>query len=185
MVEARVHVATDAAALLNPERSNEDRALYGLLHLAMALSHAKIGQEGEAWRAWDVADRTATALPDGWTHPWLIFGRCMVDAYAVTMLADLMKPTEAVRQADQLHLRQMGSATRRSFHLIETARAFYLQREPVATVSLLRKAETEAPETVQYNLFTRAAVNELAEHGGTTVRDDARDLMGSLGLSPV
>lgn len=174
--EARVQLAYDTAALLDPER---DRAEYGLLHLAVALSHAKVGNEGDAWRAWDVAERCARGVD----HPWLKFGPAMVYAYQVTMLADLQKPGEAVRQADHLQLGAIGSATRQAFHTIETARAFHAQREPVATVALLKRAEEIAPETTRFNLFTRAAVTDLAEHGGATVRDDARRLAITLGLA--
>lgn len=181
--EARIQLATDTAALLDPESGNEDRALYGLMHLAIALSHAKVGHEGEAFRAWDVADKAVNALPVGYRHPWLMFGRGMVDAYVVTMLADLMKPGEAARQADQLDLDMVGSATRRSFHTIETARAFHVNHEPVAVVHLLRKAEQAAPETARYNLFTRSAVMDLVDNGGSTVRGDARELADQLGLA--
>lgn len=180
--EARVQLAATTAAMLDPERE-EDRASYGLLHLAVALSHARTGREGDAWRAWDVAERAAGALPADYSHPWLKFGRPMVYAYQVTMLADLQKHGEAVRQADQLDLQAMTSETRRAFHVIETARAFHAQRESVATVALLKRAEEIAPETIRYNLFTRGAVTDLAEHGGATVRDDARALAGRLGFA--
>ncbi|MFI6304255.1 multiprotein-bridging factor 1 family protein [Amycolatopsis thailandensis] len=181
--EARVQLAHDTASLLRPDRDRGDLVMYGLLHLAMALSHAKVGHDGDAWRHWDVADRAAMALPTGYSHPWLIFGRGMVDAYAITMLVDLMKPGDAARQADQLHLGSMASATRRAFHTIEMARAFHQNREPVAAVHLLRKAEQHSTETARFNLFTRAAVSDLAENGGATVRDDARELSQRLGLN--
>ncbi|MFC4080932.1 helix-turn-helix transcriptional regulator [Amycolatopsis samaneae] len=180
--EARVQLAHDAAALLSPESSVEDRALFGLLHLATALSHAKTGRDGDAWRHWDIADQAVNALPTGYRHPWLIFGRNMVDAYVITMLNDLMRPGDAARQAEHVHLDHMGSATRQSFHTIEVARAYHQNRESVAAIHLLRKAEEYSPETAQFNLFTRAAVTDLAENGGATVRGDARDLSQKLGL---
>lgn len=181
--EVRMQLAHDTASLLHPADRDDDRALYGLLHLAVALSYAKIGQEGEAFRYWDVADRAAGALPTGYRHPWLMFGRGMVDAYVVTMLTDLMKPGEAARQADQLDLANLGSATRQSFHTIETARAFHQNREPVAVVHLLGRAEQASPETARFNLFTRAAVRDLADNGGATVRAEARQLAAQLGLA--
>jgi hypothetical protein len=154
------------------------------LHLAIALSHAKIGHDGDAWRHWDHADRAASELGDQYAHPWLIFGRGIVDGYAIDILNDLMKPGEAVKRADQFNLSSIPSATRRSRHTIQVARAFHLNREPVATVHLLRKAEQEAPDTIQFDPFTRAVLVDLAENGGATVRDDARDLSRSLGLLP-
>ncbi|MGH3625276.1 MAG: helix-turn-helix domain-containing protein [Sciscionella sp.] len=180
--EARVQLAMDAASLVAPERSDEDRALWGLLHLAAALSHAKTGHDGDAWRCWDQAERAADALPNGYTHPWLLFGRGMVDAYTVTMLVDLMRGGEAVRQAEQLNLSGLPSNTRRSFHTIEMARAYHQHREPVAVVHLLRRAYGTSPDTARFNIFTRAAVADLREHGGTVVRDEAHALAGDLAL---
>jgi hypothetical protein len=41
--------------LLRPEDSLEDRALWGLLQLAVALPYAKTGHDGNAWNYWDQA----------------------------------------------------------------------------------------------------------------------------------
>ncbi len=179
--EARINLAHRAAAELRPDDSEQDRSLWGLLHLAMALSHAKTGHRGDAERHWDHADRAARSLSAH--HPWLLFGTETVDAYAVTMYADLTDAHEAVRQADRLAL-TMPSATRRSFHTIEIARAYHLKREPLATVHLLNRAYKLAPDTIAYNLFTRSVVQELMTTGGATVRDDARSLARKLALAP-
>lgn len=179
---ARIQLVTDTAGLLRPDGTNEERALWGLLQLAAALSYAKIGQEGDAWHYWDAAYRAARALPDGYVHPYLIFGTRMVNAYAITMHADLMHGEDAIRAADRLNLSAMPSATRRSVHSIETARAYYLQREPVATVHLLRTAYDESPDTARFNVFTRAAVAELRHRGGNTVHAELDDLARKLDL---
>lgn len=180
--EARIQLANDTAALLRPEQSEEDLARYGLLQLAIALSHAKTGHAGNAWRHWDEASRAAHALGDGYSHPWLIFGPGMVDAYAITMNADLMRPGEAIQAADRLDLAPMPSATRRSFHFIETARAYSLRREPLATVHLLRRAFDESPDTARFNIFTRQAAVDLRDRGGSIVRADAARLAEDLGI---
>lgn len=172
--DARVSLASRAATLLRPEDSTEDLARWGLLRLAVALSYAKVGKDGDAWRYWDEADRAVNALGADYTHPWLIFGRGMVDAYSVTMHAD------PVAAADRLNLAAMPSATRRSFHLAETARAYSLRREPLATVTLLGKAFDESPDTTRFSLFARSTVTELAETGGATVRADAAELAAKL-----
>lgn len=179
--ESRVKLALDTARLLDPERGYEERALWGLLQLAVALSYAKIGYEGDAWRYWDNADRAARALGE-YVHPWLIFGQGIVDAYAVTMLADLTKSGEAVRRANRLDLDSIPSVTRRSVHVIASARAYHQRRDDVATVHLLRKAYDEAPDTSRFDLFTRSAVVNLTQHGATTVRQDARELAQLLGV---
>ncbi|MGH3326492.1 MAG: helix-turn-helix domain-containing protein [Streptomycetales bacterium] len=180
--EARVELAQQAAALLSPDRDREHLVRWGLLQLAIALSYAKTGRDGDAWHHWDRAHQAARSLGDGYAHPYLIFGPGMVAAYAVTMNNDLMRGGEAVRQADRLDLASMPSATRRSFHLIETARAYSLRREHVATVHLLRKAHDESPETIRYNLFARSIVTELSGASAPSIRDDVADLAGKLAL---
>lgn len=180
--EARIALATHTAAMLCPDSGGEDLARWGLLQLAVALSYAKTGRAGDAWRHHDGADRAARALGAGYSHPWLIFGQGMVDAYAVTMHADLMRPADAVAAADRLDVAAVPSATRRSFHLAETARAFSLRREPIATVHLLRRAYEESPDTTRFSLFARSALGELRERGGATVRGDAAALAEAIGL---
>ncbi|WP_182705561.1 helix-turn-helix domain-containing protein [Thermomonospora cellulosilytica] len=181
--EARIDLATRAARLLRPDRGGEDLARWGLLQLAIALSHAKSGREGHALGAWDEAHRAARALGDGYSHPWLIFGPGMVDAYAVTIQADLMHAGTATRLADRLELDGMPSATRRSFHLAEAARAYFLRREHLGTVHLLRKAYQVSPDTTRFSLFARSAVLELSETGGPAIRDDVAELSRDLGLT--
>ena len=180
--EARIALATHTATMLRPDQGGEDLARWGLLQLALALSYAKTGRSGDAWRHHDEADRAARALGAGYSHPWLIFGGGMVDAYAITMHADLMRPADAVAAADRLDVAAIPSATRRSFHLAETARAYSLRREPVATVHMLRRAYDESPDTIRFSLFARSALGELRESGGATIRGEAAALAESIGL---
>lgn len=180
--EARVDLSMKAADLLTPERSPEDLARWGLLHLAAALSYAKVGRRGDAERYWDRAGDAAKRLGKGYAHPWLIFGKGMVDAYAITMNADLVRSGPAIDAATHIDLAPMQSATRRSFHLVESARAYRLQGEDVAVVHLLKKAYEESAETVRFNLFARPTVAELATGNNVMIRDDARYLAQQLGV---
>ncbi|MER5912300.1 helix-turn-helix transcriptional regulator [Streptomyces sp. NPDC001982] len=180
--EARVDLAMKTADLLDRERGPEDLARWGLLHLAAALSYAKVGRRGDAERYWDRANEAARRLGTTYAHPWLIFGQGMVDAYAITMNADLVSAGPAVQAATRIDLAPMPSATRRSFHLVETARAYRLQGENVAVVHLLKKAYEQSPETVRFNLFARPTVAELATGNNAMVRDDARYLAQQLGV---
>ncbi|MEU9125826.1 helix-turn-helix transcriptional regulator [Streptomyces sp. NPDC048506] len=180
--EARVDLAMKAAHLLRPDNTPEDLARWGLLHLAASLSYAKIGQRGNAERFWDHADDAARRLGTDYAHPYLIFGRGMVDAYAITMNADLVRGVEAVDVANRVDLASMPSATRRSFHMIETARAYSLQGEQVAVVHLLKRALEISPETARFNLFARSTVAELDESRNAVIRDDVRYLKNKLGV---
>lgn len=179
--EARVDLAEQAAALIPRAEDPEHIARRGLLYLAVALSYAKTGQAGDAWRYWDKADAAAKELGD-YVHPWLIFGQGIVDGYAITMHNDLVQPAKALEVADRLDLGAIPSATRRSYHLIETARAHGMLGEGVAAVALLKKAFGESPETIQYNLHTRAVLPELVTTGPRMVREDARLLAQEVGV---
>lgn len=181
--EARVDLAMQAAGLLRGGDDPEDVTRKGLLQLAVALSYAKLGRRGDAEHHWDRAGEAAKRLGT-YAHPYLIFGQGMVDAYAITIYADLPHGREAVRAAEAVDLGPVPSATRRSFHLIETARAYGLQREPVATVHMLKRAYEESPETARFNSFTRSTVTELAEKGPALIREEARALRLKLGLLP-
>jgi transcriptional regulator with XRE-family HTH domain len=180
--EARVDLAMGAADLLRPDRGPEDLARWGLLQLAAGLSFAKVGRAGDAWRFWDRADDAANRLGDAYSHPYLLFGRGMVDAYAVTMHADLVRGRDAVAASGRIDLAPMASATRRSFHMIESARAHSMQGENVAVVHLLKKAYQASPETARFNLFARSAVSELRESGSAMIREDIDYLARELGI---
>jgi hypothetical protein len=180
--DARTRLAQDAISLLRPDRGNNDLSLYGLLHLAIALSHAKIGHEGDAWRNWDEASKAARALGAGYRHPWLMFGTPVVDAYAVSIHTDLMQAGYALRQARKNDLSLIGSATRRSFHFAEVARAHHLREEYAATLAMLGNAYTESPETFGFSYFARAAVLDLQGNGDKAVRADARRLATVTGI---
>jgi hypothetical protein len=149
----------------------------------VALSFAKVGREGLAWRYWDRADDAARRLGEGYAHPWLIFGRGIVDAYALTMHLNLVKPGKALEVVEGMDLDAVPSATRRSFHLIESARAHGMQGEGVAAVALLQKAHKASPETIRYNTHARMVLPELAKTGPRMVREDARELALKLGIS--
>ncbi|WJV47317.1 helix-turn-helix domain-containing protein [Streptomyces flavofungini] len=180
--EARVELAEQAVALLPDTDDPECIARRGLLYLAVALSYAKTGQAGDAWRYWDKADAAARRLGDDYAHPWLIFGRGVVDGYAITMHNDLVQPGKALEVADAVNLRGIPSATRRSYHLIETARAHGLRNEGAAVVSYLQRAHRESPETIQFNLYTRSALPGLVTSGPQMVREDAEGLARELGV---
>ncbi|MFI5986717.1 helix-turn-helix domain-containing protein [Streptomyces sp. NPDC051555] len=180
--DARVELAEQAASLLRQDDEGE-LARWGLLQLAVALSFAKVGRAGLAWRYWDRANDAAGRLGEDYAHPWLIFGRGVVNAYALTMHNDLVQPGKALEVAAALDLDTVPSQTRRSYHLIEMARAHGLRGEGVATVALLQKARATSPETVRFNMHTRMVLPELARTGPRTVRADARSLALELGIA--
>ncbi|MER6099427.1 hypothetical protein ABT154_26960 [Streptomyces sp. NPDC001728] len=95
---------------------------------------------------------------------------------------DLMQPGKALEVALALDVGSIPSATRRSYHLIETARAYGMKDEGVAAVALLQKAHRESPETIRFNMHTRMVLPELAKTGPRMVREDAHALALDLGV---
>ncbi|MFI9642319.1 helix-turn-helix domain-containing protein [Micromonospora sp. NPDC051925] len=180
-IDAAEQVLTDAAALVDGHSSPERTVRWGQLQLGVALGHAKAGRAGRAWRAWDAAEAAARRLGDSYTHPWLIFGPTVMEAYAVTVEADLCRHGEAVRRADSVNYSGLPSRTRRAGHLIDAARAHMLAREDVAGVHLLGRALRESVDTVRHNPYARCAVMELSTRRGT-IGEDARELALGMGM---
>ena len=179
--EARVAVATDAASMLDPANSTEERALYSLMHLAVALSHAKLGKDGQAWFHHDKARQAAASL-DGYVHPWLMIGRGMVEHYAVTIHLDLQKPGHALQAANSIHPSGVPSRTRQSRYLVEVARAHYRQGDPVAAIHLMNKARNVSVDTFSFSLFAKSMVSEMLPGAPAAVEDEVRDLARTLRL---
>jgi hypothetical protein len=178
--DAAEQVAVDALALLDPDRNAEHRPVYGKLQLSIALANAKAGHEGHAWRAWDRAEQAADSLGADYVHPWLLFGRAELDAYAVTIDTDLFHAGQAVQRVDRFDHTLLPSRTRRAGYLVEAARAHHQRRDNVATMHLLGWAVRESTETVRHNGFARTASLELMELRGP-VAEDARELALALG----
>lgn len=180
--EARVELAMQAARLLDPEKDSDELARWGLLHLAVALSYAKVGRAGDAWRYWDIAYEAAQKLGRSYAHPYLIFGMGIVEGYAVTMHDDLMQGGKAVEAAAKVDLGLIPSATRRAFHIIETARGHWQRGEQAAVVHLLNKAHRESPETIRFNIFSRRAVSDMVSNPPSMLREDVDSLAQKLGV---
>ncbi|MGH3872538.1 MAG: hypothetical protein ACRDSR_13700 [Pseudonocardiaceae bacterium] len=139
------------------------------------MTHAKAGQ---AWQHFNLAGDAADR--HGGTHPWLMFGRPAVDAYAVTIDTDLFRPGEATRPVERYDPTQLPSRTRRAVYLIDAARAHNLRKNNLAVIHLLGNALREASETVRYNTFARTTTLELSKHSGT-LGTDARQFATVIG----
>lgn len=178
--DAAEQVAREGLAELDPAAGVEQLVRWGQLHLAVALANAAAGKDGVARRHWDDASRAADRLGAGYAHPWLMFGRAAVDAYAVQIEADLFQLGAAARLVERYEHQALPSRTRRASYLIQAARAHFMKREQVATVHLLGWALRESVETVRHSTFARTASLELMDQRGP-VGKDARELALALG----
>jgi transcriptional regulator with XRE-family HTH domain len=180
-LDAAEAVAVEASELLDPEAGTDQLALWGQMRLAAALTHAKAGRAGHAWRHWDQAATAAQALGPGYMHPWLTFGGSLVDIFAVEVAVNLCRPGEAIRRADAVDLDAMPSPTRRASLFLDTAQAYVQRRDHDAVLSMLNRALRESVDTVRHRPNARQAIIELLDKRGT-LHDGARDLALAIGM---
>jgi len=177
-------LAADAAGLLEPrleDGSDELRAMYGALQLHAATTAARAGREGDAWRAWDIAEATARRL-GGYYHPWTMFGTANVKLHAVSISADLSKSAEARGHAEQVDPAEIPSRERRGRLCVEIARAYHQRRDYPAALHWLEEALAVSRDSVQYSPTARQMTADAVDRGGPLISRRARSVAGSIGL---
>lgn len=66
-----IRAVNEAADVLRPrleDGSNDLRGMYGSLNLRAAVTFAREGRDGDAWRHWDQADAVVEHLPSDYAH---------------------------------------------------------------------------------------------------------------------
>ncbi|MEV7470284.1 helix-turn-helix transcriptional regulator [Streptomyces kronopolitis] len=167
---------------LLPDASDDVRAITGALQFEAGYTAARRGDAGVAWRYWDLAERTAQALPGGYFHPVTSFSRAVMSAHAVTVAVELRSGTESVRQAARAEAAVIPSRPRRARHRIEQARGYQLDGQPEAALATLDQAYEAAPETIRYNGYARRIVLEETEAAAPERRRRACQLAEKIGL---
>ncbi|SDY16041.1 DNA-binding transcriptional regulator, XRE-family HTH domain [Micromonospora pattaloongensis] len=153
------------------------------LHLCMALTRARIGDQG-AWSDWGTArDVVHRALPADYVGLRTRVSRPLVDVYAVMCAVDLGDPDEAQRRAHSLDPASIPSTERRGRHYVELARGADLEGAPEATLHLLAKADATSPETVRYSPAARDMLTRLAADAPAAIRWEAVDLASRAGVT--
>lgn len=178
-------LAIDALGLLTPHLdggSDNLRGLAGALMLHAALTCARAGRDGDAWRHWDQASALAQRLPAGYYHPWTMFGTANVALHAVSINTDLSKSAAARSQAEQIDPDQIPSRERRGRLGVEIARSYQQRRDYRAMIHWLEYAHQTAADSVHYSPIARQMTAEAVDHGGPLISRRARTLGGSLGL---
>ncbi|WP_336082368.1 helix-turn-helix domain-containing protein [Nocardia sp. SSK8] len=169
---------------LEREQTPDDwRGIVGALEAEAALIHARRGRHGDAWAAWDRADRWARALGPSYRHVQTSFSQPVQHANALTLGVDLRRSGEALRAARGLDAETIISIPRRSRHLIEVARAHSQNSDRAAVLAELDKAQRTAPETISYNGYARDMLLDLRKSPPTGAAAAVRDLCGRVGLA--
>lgn len=184
--EESLAIVTEAVDLLRPHLEDADAdlaAVYGMLHLSAAITHARMGSHGEAMAAWDRAHDVARRLGEGYAHPWMVFGRANVDLYSVAVEVDVGRPGDALARAERMDVSALPSVERRSRYYIDTARSLHRRGEDLGAVHMLLRAETESPEAMRYAPPVRGMVVDLVRGRSRLIREDVVGLADRLGIA--
>ncbi|MFI0817065.1 helix-turn-helix domain-containing protein [Streptomyces sp. NPDC021098] len=183
--EEALRLVSEAADTLRGQLENGPdivRGTFGALCLHAAVTAAKEGREGDAWRWWDEADSTARRMPD-YAHPWTMFGTGNVAVHAVSIGVDLRTPGAALRKATETVPESIPSVERRSRLFLDAARSEYARKEHAGSLHYLRKAVETSPEAVRYVPSGRRLAADLALNVPVPLRTDAQELAESVGVA--
>lgn len=183
--EEALELAGDAATMLTPfleDGGDEMRAMYGALRLHGAITAARIGREGDAWRHMDQGAETARRLPEGYAHAWTVFGVPNTEITGVSVSADLRQGRRAIEDAARVDPDRMPSVDRRARLWLEMARSYWQARDAAGTLALMQRAASVSPESMRSHPIARGIAGELIIDGGAMVQREARTLAGQLGL---
>ncbi|WP_322768892.1 hypothetical protein [Frankia sp. Cr1] len=184
--EEALKVVTDAAALLQPfiaAGTDNSRAIYGALQLHAAVTAAREGLEGDAWRFWDKADEIAKKLPNGYVESTTVFSRANVDFHAVSVATELRTAGKALAFVDKLDPDSMPSKERRSRLWVEVARGYLQRGEHISALHVLKIAYSISPETVIYTPAARHATTEVWLRSPRGLRGEAAELGREIGVT--
>lgn len=164
--------------------AHENAAMLADLHLNVALTKARAGDQG-AWADWEQATEVIRrALPADYVHPWTRVGSVLADVYAVMIAVDLGYADDAQRRAQDLDPASIPSTDRRARHHVELARAADMSGSPEATLHLLAKAVGISPETAAFSPQARDMAARLVTDGPATIRAEALALAEQVGVHP-
>lgn len=180
-----LRAVNEAVDVLRPrleDGSNDMRGMYGALNLHAAITHAREGRDGDAWRHWDEANAVAGQLPKGYTHAWTVFSQGNTDIHAVSVGVDLRTPGVALQRAESIDLNQVPSVERRARVLVEFARAYDQRDDKAGALHFMNRACESSPETVRFTPSARSLVAELATSTRGPLKTDAMALAESVGV---
>ncbi len=181
-----IQTVTEAAEALRPQLdsgSDDLRGMYGALNLHAAVTFAREGRDGDAWRHWDEANTVARRLPGGYAQAWTVFGQGNTDFHAVSIGVDLRTPGAALQKAESIDLQTVPSVERRARVLVEMAKAHNQRNDKAGAVHYMNRAQESSPETVRYTPSARGLVGELFATAKGPLKADAVALAEAVGVA--
>lgn len=183
--EEALRVTTEAADLIRPHLDgapDDWRGIYGALQLHAAVTCARDGRKGDAWRFWDIGNQIAKSLPAGYVHPSTVFGRANVDFHAVSVATDLHASGNALALADDIDPDVMPSVERRARLWVEVARGHLQRGDRTAALHVMKLAHEIGTETVSYTPSARTVAADLWRKAPRALRGEAGRLAESIGV---
>lgn len=180
-----LQLAVGAADVLEPYLGGGDdatRALWGACRLHAAITAARLGREGDAFRYLDDADTMVPRLPGGYAHPWTLFGRPNTDLTGVSVAVDLRKGGTALDKAEAVDPDVIPSRDRQARLWLETARAYAQRRDYTGALHTLQRATAASTESMRCHPLSRGLAAELVTSGGRLIQREARSLASQLGV---
>ncbi|HLL32952.1 MAG TPA: helix-turn-helix domain-containing protein [Streptomyces sp.] len=185
--EEALRVVVEAGDLLRPhlEDAPEDwRGIYGALQLHAAITYAREGNEGDAWRYWERGHQVAKSLPASYVHSSTVFGRANVDFHEVSVATDLRKSQKALGLADDIDPDVMPSRERRARLWVEVARGHLQRGDRTAALKVMEMAHGINAETVVYTPSARVVAADLWRKAPRALRPEAVQLAEKVGVAP-
>ncbi|WDT90761.1 helix-turn-helix domain-containing protein [Streptomyces sp. SCSIO-PteL053] len=186
--EEALRVVLEASDLIRPhlDGAPEDwRGIYGALQLHAAVTAAREGNEGDAWRYWGKGDQVAKNLPQNYVHPSTVFGRANVDFHAVSVATDLRKSQKALGLADDIDPDAMPSRERRARLWVEVARGHLQRGDRTAALHVMQMAHRIGAETVAYTPSARVVAADLWRNSPRSLRAETSRLAEAVGVTTV
>ncbi|MEU3204261.1 helix-turn-helix transcriptional regulator [Streptomyces cyaneofuscatus] len=184
--EEALRVVLEASDLIRPhlDGAPEDwRGIYGALQLHAAVTAAREGNEGDAWRYWGKGDQVAKNLPAAYVHPSTVFGRANVDFHAVSVATDLRKSQKALGLADDIDPDAMPSRERRARLWVEVARGHLQRGDRTAALHVMQMAHRIGAETVAYTPSARVVAADLWRNSPRSMRAETSRLAEAVGVA--
>ncbi|WP_335936602.1 helix-turn-helix domain-containing protein [Streptomyces sp. PTD5-9] len=184
--EEALRVVDEAADLIRPHLDgapDDWRGIYGALQLHAAVTAAREGREGDAWRYWGKGDQVAKSLPASYVHPSTVFGRANVDFHAVSVDVDLRKAGRALGAADDIDPDAMPSRERRARLWVEVARGHLQRGDRTAALHVMKLAHEIGAETVAFTPSARTVASDLWRTAPRALRGEASRLAAAVGIA--
>lgn len=184
--DGALRVVSTAATELERHMDDDDDAagLFGSLNLHCAVSAAHQGQDGAAWRFWDIAERISRRLPADYSHPVTAFGSANVAIHGVGIASTLRRPGEAVQRADRIDADAVPSRERRGRLFGEIAGGHLERGEWQEALHSLERSYRTSPEAAPFSPLTRGVAVELVRSARGPLKAEALTLAERMGIVP-